>query len=72
MAPFMVVEIEVAPQSAPGFVKVGVVVQIDLFVFHAAPQTLDVDVVETAAAAVHADTNLGLVAKLEESLAGLG
>jgi len=58
---FMVVEIEVPSQAALRFMEVSVVTQVDLLVFHAAPQTLDEDVVETAGAAVHADADLGLV-----------
>jgi len=57
----VVVEIEVTTQSAFGFVQVGVAVQIDFLIFHAAPQSLDEDVVQTAAAPVHTDAYLGLV-----------
>ena len=58
---FVIAEIEVLSQAALRFMAVGIVAQVDLVVFHGAPQTLDEDVVETAAAAVHADAPLGLV-----------
>jgi hypothetical protein len=35
--------------------------QVYLFVSHAAPQTLEADVIDPAALAVHADVNAGVV-----------
>lgn len=49
--------------------EVAVVVEADLLVFHAAPRTLDEDGVETAAAAVHADADFGLVEPAGEAMA---
>ncbi len=34
---FMIVEVEVSSQAALGFMEVGIVAQVDLLVFHAAP-----------------------------------
>ena len=65
----MIVEVEVPSQAALRFMKVGVVVQVDLLVFHAAPQTFDKDVVETAAAAVHADADPGFIEPAGEIVA---
>ena len=66
----MVVQRRVAIQTSLGFVQVRIVVQLDLFVFHAAPQTLDENVVKTASAPVHVDANPGPVEPAREVIAG--
>src|SRR5207248_6182636 len=49
---------------------VGIVLQIDVLVFQAAPQPLDEDVVHPAAAAIHRDFHLCLFEDGCERLAG--
>ena len=43
LAALMIVEIEVPSQARRRFMEVGALTQADLFVFHAAQQTLDED-----------------------------
>lgn len=37
MVAFMIIEMKVPPQAALGLVEIGVVVEVDLLVFHAVP-----------------------------------
>ena len=55
-----VVEIEVSPDPVAGRADAVVGVQVDLLVFHAAPQPFDKDVVPPRALAVHADRDVVL------------
>ncbi len=57
MATFVVVELKVLPQLTATIPDACILLQIDLLVLHASPKPFDHDVVETAAAAVHADPN---------------
>ena len=58
MIPVEVVEPEIFAESRNQFLHREVVVEIDVFVLHAAPQTLDEHVVQRSAATVHADGDL--------------
>lgn len=58
MQPFVIVKVEVAAQAVVRFLRVGVVVQIDLFVFHAPPQAFGQDVVQGSPTAVHANLHV--------------
>ena len=55
--------VEAEPSGDPGLrlgdIRIGV--EVDLFVFEAAPQPLDEDVVHAATLAVHADCDLSLI-----------
>ena len=53
----VVVEIEPICDLRLGFCDRDIGLEINLFIFQAAPQPLAEDVVETPAFAVHADTN---------------
>ena len=57
--PFDVVEADPLVDDTPGLEAVGKVVQIDSLVFERAPQSLDEDVVQATAPAVHRDTDTG-------------
>ena len=58
MIPVEVVEPEIFAESRNQFLHREVVVEIDVFVLHAAPQSLDGHVVQRSAATVHADGDL--------------
>src|SRR5579871_3440648 len=53
--PRLIVKMQVAAQSSACSARAVVVVEVDLFIFDAAPQTLCENVVKSAASAVHAD-----------------
>src|SRR5215204_3687823 len=53
--PLIIIEGEVATQSGPRFPRAGVLMQVDLLVFHAAPQPLGEDVVQRPPASIHAN-----------------
>jgi len=55
----MVVEVEVGGQTGLQLTHRVILVEIDVVVFDAAPQAFAEDVVEDAAAAIHADLNVG-------------
>ena len=59
MRSFMVVEVEISGQTGLQLVHCVILVEIDVLVFDAAPQTFAEDVVEGATAAIHADLNVG-------------
>ena len=69
MKPLVVVEVEVLAQALDGLGHTFVVVQIDLFVFDAAPEPLDKDVVQCSAAPIHTDGNPSLFENTGESAA---
>jgi hypothetical protein len=69
MKPLAVVEVEVFVQALDGLGDTFVVVQIDLFIFDAAPESLDEDVVQGATASVHTDGDLSLFENTGESAA---
>lgn len=70
---FGVVEGEVAAEAGQGILGRLVIVQIDLLVLDAAPEALDEDVVEGAAAAIHTDLHAcGLEARGEREAGELG
>lgn len=66
----MVVELEPGRDSGPGLGYGVIGLQIYLFVFEAAPEALDNDVVHAAALAVHAHPNISLEQHPREALAG--
>jgi hypothetical protein len=59
MRALVVVEPKVAAQAAAGFARGGIFGEVDLLVFHAAPQALGENVVAVAATAIHADLHIG-------------
>ena len=65
MDPPVIVEVEVARKLLPGLFRIGILVQIDFFVFHGAPEAFGEDVVQGAAFAVHADLHLRLLESLD-------
>src|SRR5262245_44875529 len=69
MKPLAVVEVEIFAQALDRLGDAFVVVQIDLFVFDAAPQSLDEDVVQCSTASIHTDRDLSLYENTGESAA---
>lgn len=69
MKPLVVVEVEVFAQALDCLGDTFVVVQIDLFVFDAAPQSLDEDVIQCSTASVHTDRYLPFFENTDESAA---
>lgn len=69
MKPLVVVEVEVFAQALDGLGHPFVVVQIDLFVFDAAPEPLDKDVVQCSTASIHTDGDLSLFENTGEGAA---
>lgn len=61
MQPFCVVDADVVVDSVPQLHSVLVSVQIDVLVFYAAPEPLDVDVVSRPSASVHADLKFRII-----------
>ena len=61
MTTAVIVKVKVLSQRLAGLFGMGVIMQIDFFIFHAAPQPLGEDVVESAAFAIHTDLNLSLL-----------
>lgn len=70
MKPLAVVEVEVFAQAGDGLGDTFVIVQVDFFVFDAAPQSLDEDVVQCSPASIHTDRNLPFFENAGESVAG--
>ena len=69
MKPLVVVEVEVFAQALDCLGDTFVVVQIDLFVFDAAPEPLDKDVVQRSTASIHTDGDFALFENIGESAA---
>ena len=67
---FSVVEPKVSRQSGVRLAQALILPEIHLLVFHRAPQAFDEDVIQRAALAVHADTDLVLLQQAGERLAG--
>ena len=65
MAPPEIVEVEVPCELLAGLFRIGIVMQIDFFVFHSAPQALGEDVVQGTAFAIHADAHLRLLESVD-------
>lgn len=61
MQPFCVVDADVVVDSVPQLHSVLVSAQIDVLVFYAAPEPLDVDVVSRPSASVHADFKFRII-----------
>ena len=59
MRSLMVAEVEAGGQTGLQLTHRVILVEIDVLVFDAAPQTFAEDVVEGAAAPIHADLNVG-------------
>ena len=55
MKPLTIVKSEIFSQARDGLGRVLIIVQVDLFVFDAAPESFDEDVVQRSTAAIHAD-----------------
>lgn len=58
MKPLAIVKVEVSAQALTGLANIIVIVQADFFVFDAAPQSLDEDVVQVSTASIHTDRSL--------------
>lgn len=58
MQPLRVVEFEVTFQAEECIFPCPVILDVDLFIFHAPPQSLDVNVIDAAPLSVHADCNI--------------
>lgn len=70
MRPFPVVEAQIPTDRCPGLTDRAVSAQIDLLVFHRAPQALDNDIVAPRAPTVHADGNFLAQQHADEGQAG--
>lgn len=69
MQALTVVEVEVLAQAGDRLGHALIVIQVDLFVFDTAPQSLDEDVVQCASASIQADGNLPIFEHAGEGLA---
>ena len=65
-----VVSVEPPLDAFPGFLAVGIAIEVDFFILEAAPQTLDKDVVHEPAPAVHANGYFRLEKPASEQVAG--
>jgi hypothetical protein len=68
--PALVVEAQPLADADARLETVGIGLQVNLFVFQAAPQSLDKDIVQPASAAVHADPDPGGFQRVGERRAG--
>src|SRR6202035_4108183 len=66
----LVIEAEPGADAGLRFGDAGIRVEVDLFVFEAAPQPLDKDVVHVAALAIHADRDFVALQGAGEVVAG--
>ena len=57
---FMVVKTKIACEAAVKRMSIGILPQIDVLIFDAAPQPFDERIIERSATTVHADADLGL------------
>ena len=64
MRPPVVIEIEVAAQAVPRFFWIGIIVQVNLFVFERAPEAFGADVIQRAPFAIHTEAHAGLLEPL--------
>ena len=68
MGPLEVIVTEVAAKARSQFKAVGIVPEVNVFVFHSSPQSLDEDVVVGSASTVHADPHPGLFKSGDEGI----
>ncbi len=60
MQPLSIVKLKISAQAGDGLRRGFVITDVDVFVFHAAPQPFNEDVVQRTASPVHADGDLAL------------
>ena len=58
MQPGEIIELKIFVQATIQFIAVLVSVQIDMLIFHAAPETLNENIVNGPAFSIHADVDL--------------
>ena len=56
--PFLVVEFKILLQLLSGFIQILIGMQINLFLFHTAPESFDKHIIYPAAFSVHADLDV--------------
>jgi len=70
MRALAIVKVEVRPQISQRVWRIAVILDIDVFVFDGSPQPLDENIVQRAAAAIHADQDILGFQSTGESVAG--
>ena len=70
MKPLAIVEVEVVAQTCDRLGHAFVIVPVNFFVFDAAPEPLDEDIVQGSTAAIHTDCNLPFFENARERIAG--
>src|SRR5262245_53021373 len=60
MQTLSIVELEISAQAGDGLWRRFVITDVDVFVFHAAPEPFDEDIVQRPASPIHADGDLAL------------
>jgi hypothetical protein len=58
MEPFLIIELEILPQTLSGFTGALIAFQIHLLVFYATPQAFNHDVVKSSASVVKVDSDI--------------
>ena len=70
MQPLSIVEIEISAQAGDGLRRRFVILDVDVFVFHATPEPFNEDVIQRSASPIHADGDLALFENPSERAAG--
>jgi len=66
----VVVELEILAQAGPQVAQVVIFAPIDFLILHAAPESLDEDVIQSAPSPVHGNANRVILQKLGEGDTG--
>ena len=70
MQPLSIVKLKISAQTGDGLQRRFVILDVDVFVFHAAPEPSDEDVVQRPSSPVHTDGDLALFENPSERAAG--
>src|SRR2546427_3668072 len=70
MKPLPIVEPEIWPKVSNRIGRIGVVLQVNLFVLHGSPQPFDENIVQSSPPSIHADQDVLFLQPARESFAG--
>src|SRR4051794_5057579 len=70
MKPLRIVEPEVWPKVSNRIGRIGIVLQVNLFVLHGSPQPFDENIVQSSPPSIHADQDVLCLQPARESVAG--
>src|SRR6266498_1842891 len=70
MESLAVVKLKISPQALNRFFDAAIILEIDLFVFHTSPQSLNEDVVQRSTPAIHAYADVARKQLLRKPQAG--